>query len=60
MFLLSFLHIRKVKETEKTEGEQKMKQIIKFTDVNVDGNGSNIDTLVQVEGRFPLTHDKSM
>ena len=33
-----------------------MKQIIKFTDANVDGNGSNIDTLVQVEGRFPLTH----
>lgn len=31
-----------------------MKQIIKFT--NVDGNGSNIGTLIQVEGRFPLTH----
>lgn len=31
-----------------------MKRIIKF--INVDGNGSNIGTLIQVEGRFPLTH----
>ena len=31
-----------------------MKQIIRFT--NVDGNGTDTATLIQVEGRFPLTH----
>lgn len=32
-----------------------MKQIIKFIDVDVDGCGTNIETMVQVEGKHELT-----
>lgn len=32
-----------------------MKQIIRFTDVNVDGCGTNIEVYVQVEGNSELT-----
>ena len=34
-----------------------MTQIIKFTDVNVDGCGTDIEMLVQVEGKTKLTDD---
>ena len=29
-----------------------MKQIIKFVDKNVDGCGSNVDMLIQIEGKI--------
>ena len=31
-----------------------MMQIIKFTDVDIDGNGTNIEVYIQVKGRFEL------
>lgn len=34
-----------------------MKQIIKFTDVNVDGDGTDVDVLVQVEGKQEISKD---
>ena len=33
-----------------------MMQIIKFTDVDIDGNGTNIEVYIQVEGRIELTN----
>lgn len=33
-----------------------MMQIIKFTDVNVDGCGTNVETYVQIEGKKELTN----
>ena len=32
-----------------------MKQIIKFIDVNIDGCGTNVEFMVQVEGKQELT-----
>ena len=34
-----------------------MRQIIKFTDINVDGCGTNIETIIQVEGKTKLTNE---
>lgn len=33
-----------------------MMQIIKFTDVDIDGNGTNVEVYIQVKGRFELTN----
>ena len=33
-----------------------MMQIIKLTDVNVDGYGTNIETVIQIEGKAELTN----
>lgn len=33
-----------------------MKQIIKFIDVNIDGCGTNVEFMVQVEGKQELTN----
>ena len=33
-----------------------MMQIIKLTDVNVDGCGTNIETVIQIEGKAELTN----
>lgn len=33
-----------------------MKQIIKFIDVNIDGCGTNVESMVQVEGKQELTN----
>lgn len=32
-----------------------MKQVIKFIDKNVDGCGTNVEVLIQVEGKLQLT-----
>lgn len=32
-----------------------MKQIIKLVDVDVDGCGINVETMIQVEGKYELT-----
>ena len=32
-----------------------MKQVIKFIDENVDGCGTNVEVLIQVEGKLQLT-----
>ena len=34
-----------------------MMQIIKFTDVKVDGCGTNIETVIQIEGKAELTNE---
>ena len=33
-----------------------MKQIIKFIDINIDGCGTNVESMVQVEGKQELTN----
>ena len=33
-----------------------MKQIIKLIDVDVDGYGTNVETMIQVEGKHELTN----
>lgn len=33
-----------------------MKQIIKFIDVNVDGCGTNVESMIEVEGKQKLTN----
>lgn len=33
-----------------------MKQIIKFIDTNVDGCGTNVESMVQIEGKHELTN----
>ena len=33
-----------------------MKQIIKFIDANIDGCGTNVESMVQVEGKQELTN----
>ena len=33
-----------------------MKQIIKFIDVNVDGSGTNVESMIEVEGKQELTN----
>lgn len=34
-----------------------MKQIIKFIDVNIDGCNTNIESMVQIEGKQELTNE---
>ena len=34
-----------------------MKQIIKLIDVDVDGCGTNVETMIQVEGKYELTKE---
>lgn len=33
-----------------------MKQIIKFIDTNIDGCGTNVESMVQIEGKHELTN----
>ena len=33
-----------------------MKQIIKFIDANIDGCGTNVESMVQIEGKHELTN----
>lgn len=33
-----------------------MKQIIKFIEENIDGNGTNVETMIQIEGKQELTN----